>query len=84
MSYGKHNLYWGIYKADIKENYVELDSLQWIVRRQAESNYFADEPKSYGEICLILEDKNKSFWPVMSFLEKDEVKRLIKELQRYV
>lgn len=39
-----------------------------------------------GEICLILDEvrgETNGFWPVMSFLTKEEAGELCKELARY-
>ncbi len=83
MDYKKHNLYWGAYVAE-DGDYVGLNNSHWIVRKQVGDGMFTNNPKDDGEICLILEDENKPFWSVMSFLGKDEVKELIETLRQYV
>lgn len=83
MGYKKHNLYWGAYVAE-EGDYIGLNNSHWVVRRHLGGSTFANDPKASGKTCLILEDNDKPFWSVMSFLGKDEVKELIKALTYYV
>ena len=83
MSYSKHNLYWGAYEEE-DGDYIGLNNSHWVVRKHLGDGAFTDSTIAHGEICLILEDENISFWPVMSFISKDEAKELIKTLKCYV
>jgi len=86
MSYDKHNLYWGAYKP--QKDFVGIKKADWIVERflgedDAGGN-FSNNPNDKGTICLILEDKENSFWPVMSFLSNEEIRKLIKDLTEFI
>lgn len=82
MGYSKHNLYWGQYKPD--NGSVGLDKCNWVVLRYVgsdeEHGHFTNNPEDKGDICLVLNDEENQFWPVMSFLSKDEAKKLAQEL----
>ncbi len=86
MAYKKHQLYLDDYK--IKEGgVIELPhECNWIVRKHIGTGDFIDEEMEKGEICLILNEvrgETSGFWPVMSFLTKEEAGELCKELARY-
>lgn len=86
MAYKKHQLYLDDY--EIKEGgVIELpNGCNWVVRKQIAAGDFTDEENEKGEICLILNEarsETSGFWPVMSFLTKEEAGELCKDLARF-
>lgn len=78
-NYSKHNIYWGAYHSS--EDFKELPDAQLIVQYylgedDEGGNFSTDIPTN--SICLILEDAN--FWPVISFLDRDEALNLAQRL----
>lgn len=82
--YQKHQLYLDDYP--IKDKVVNLpDKCNWIVKGHIGSGDFTDEDDEQGDICLILNEtcsEVRGFWPVMSFLTKDEAVKLSQKLAR--
>lgn len=85
-NYSKHNLYWGEYKP--QKDFTGIDEAHWIVRKMTtvtdEGGIFSSSPNDKGETCLILDDEKNNFWPVMSFLDKEEIKDLIESLKKFI
>ena len=84
--YRKHQIYCGIY--DVPENgRVQLeDGCQWVIRKYLglREGYgegeFDDCLEAEGEIALLLDDGDNGFWPVISFLSKEEAISLADDL----
>lgn len=83
--YEKHNLFVGKYQLP-ESGFVPLPKARWRIARHtgtdAYGGLFSYDPKDDGEaILLALEDG--MFWPVMSFLSRDEAAALAGELARF-
>lgn len=84
--YGKHQLYKGNYPMEGGEVKIPGDA-KWVIKKYRGDRQFS-EPTSPGEVVLILEENYKGdldkvgqgFWPVISFLTKEEVRGLIRQL----
>jgi len=93
MSYGKHQCYLNSYTVH-EGGTVELpDSCNWVVMKYVGSaegfGQFTDftDVNDQGKICLILKEarsEGDEFWPVMSFLTKDEARDLDNELKKAI
>lgn len=84
--YAKHSIYWGVYETDGESADIS-DNAEWIVMKYEGYQHpfggvFSEELDKPGPVALILYDKEKSFWAVISFLTKSEVKKLIEKLQK--
>lgn len=83
--YGKNQLYTGLYKIE-KGGKVELpEDCHWKVLKFQGSSRFCLDPLEEGEIALVLEDDietEKKFWPLISFLTKEEARDLKEELEK--
>lgn len=81
--YGKNQLYTALYKVK-KTGEVDLpDGCYWKVLKYLGNSKFS--PVTYqlrGEIALVLHDKESKFLPLISFLTKEEAKKLKKELEK--
>lgn len=85
--YGKHNIYWGIYTP--KEDTVKLPSkAEWKVLKyvgfETGSGIFSNNLEEKGVIALILADEENRFFPVISFLTREEAESLIRQLKKAV
>lgn len=82
--YAKHNIYWGIYETE--DESARINEAEWIVMKYRGTipgfGVFTADLSQPGRIALILNDGKNEFWAVISFLTKDEVKDLIKKLQK--
>ncbi|MBM4051067.1 MAG: hypothetical protein FJ279_38710 [Planctomycetes bacterium] len=78
--YVKHQLALTGYKIGA-HRLVELpDACRWIVMKHVGQRKFTKDAHAKGEICLILEDHQRHFWSVMSFLTADEARELSRQL----
>jgi len=86
--YGKYNIFTAKYEVD--ENGVVKGispKAKWMAMAfegYADSEgRFTRVPKG-DIIVLVLDDEDNEFWPVISFLTREEAKRLAEELLRFV
>jgi len=80
--YVKHQLYLNGYIMETFGRVRLPDPCRWIVMEHNGRRQFTNDPRAKGEICLILDDHQRHFWSVMSFLTAGETRELSRQLSQ--
>jgi hypothetical protein len=88
IGYRKHNIYLGNYEVDQHGILLDIsEDSQYVVKKYMGNNeyggVFNDSSQSIGKVCIILQDLEKDFWSVISFLDPDEAIELGRELIQF-
>jgi len=86
MKYSKYQLYLNHYAVSGSRVVVLPDNCKWTVMRFLGNGNFTNNSERKGKICLILSEESEEaegFWPVISFLTREEALNLAAELKDF-